>query len=116
MSSRVDKRPNAIDDLDRAADFIQTQSGSSRAIRFLREAEATFTQLARMPGIGTRYDVQLGVPLEVRFFPIHRHRKFLVSYRITTEGIEVLRILHGARDIQEVIGKDLGGDKNDPTD
>jgi toxin ParE1/3/4 len=67
--------------------------------RFLAALEATYERAAGMPGIGAGIE---GLParlagtrcLSVDGFPNH-----LVFYRETPEGIEVLRILHAARNL-----------------
>jgi plasmid stabilization system protein ParE len=38
---------------------------------------------------------------------LSRFRKYLVFYRPITEGIEVTRVLHGARDIDSILGDDF---------
>jgi toxin ParE1/3/4 len=110
VSGQVVKRPHALQDLDEAAAYIQDQSGPERAIRFLRAADTTFAQLAGMPGIGTRYEPHEPLFAGLRYFPIARHRKHLVFYRPITDGIEVLRVLHGARDIHNILTEEFGGD------
>ncbi len=110
MSGLVVKRPRAVQDLDEAAAYIQAQSGPQRAIRFLRAADSTFAQLAGMPGIGTRYEPHVPLYGGLRFFPVTRHRKYLVFYRPIAGGIEVLRVLHGARDIDSILVEEFGND------
>src|SRR5439155_11946499 len=84
------------------------QSSPERAIRFLRAAEATFARLAGMPGMGVRYEPHEPIYAGLRFFPITRYRKYLVFYRPTPGGIEVLRVLHGARDIHGILAEEFG--------
>jgi toxin ParE1/3/4 len=117
MSGQVVKRPHALQDLDEAAAYIQDQSGPERAIRFLRAADSTFAQLAGMPGIGTRYEPHEPLYAGLRYVPITRHRKFLIFYRPLPDGIEVLRVLHGARDIAGIPAEefDIGDDDSDET-
>src|SRR5262249_55547723 len=92
-------------------------SGPERAIRFLRAADATCATLAGMPGMGTLYEPDEPLYAGLRYFPIARHRNFLVFYRPLPDGIEVLRVLHGARDIAgalaEEFGDEDGGDDDD---
>ena len=83
-------------------------------MRFLDEAERTFRRLAAMPGMGTRYDPDHPALADLRYFPIARHKSDLVFYRPLADGIEVLRVLHGARDIAGILAEDFGGD--DPPD
>jgi toxin ParE1/3/4 len=110
VSGQIIKRPQALRDLDEAAASIQGQSGPQRAIRFLRAADSTCAQLAGMPGMGTRYEPQEPLYADLRDFPITRHRKYLVFYRPIPGGIEVLRVLHGARDIAGILAEEFGAD------
>ena len=36
----------------------------------------------------------------MRSFPVKRYRNYLIFYRPSRDGIEVIRILHGARDFR----------------
>jgi plasmid stabilization system protein ParE len=67
VTGNVVKLLTALRDLDEAADYIRRQSGPERAIRFLREADATFQRLASMPGIGTRYAPDEPVFADLRY-------------------------------------------------
>jgi len=109
VTGRVMKRPRAIQDLDDAAAYIQERSGPDRAIRFLRAADSTFAMLVGMPGMGTRYEPDEPLFADLRYFPITRHPNHLVFYRPFTDGIEVLRVLHGARDIAAILAEEFGG-------
>jgi toxin ParE1/3/4 len=79
----------------------------SSAHRFLREAEATFRRLAEFPGMGVRYEPDDPLFEGIRVFPVSRFKKYLVFYRPLEGGIEVLRVLHGAREIRGILGEDL---------
>lgn len=84
------------------------ERSENTARRFRGEVQATLERLAGMPGIGTQYapdDPRYG---ELRYFPISRFRNHLVFYRPTPDGIEVVRVLHGARDIGMVLAEDFG--------
>lgn len=52
----------------------------------------------------------------VRVFPVSRFKKYLVFYRPIQDGIEVLRVLHGARDIKGLLagGFEISFDEDDP--
>jgi plasmid stabilization system protein ParE len=54
----------------------------------------------------------------IRVFPVSRFKKYLVFYRPIEGGIEVLRVLHGARDIQGLLadGLDMADYENDQPD
>ncbi|WP_337174982.1 type II toxin-antitoxin system RelE/ParE family toxin [Paludisphaera sp.] len=104
-------------DLVQAVAYLAERSESA-PLRFLAEAEATFARLARFPGMGARYD---SIELEyatIRYMPISKFRSWIVFYRPTPDGIEVVRVLHGARDVGSVLAEELGlfGDDGDDAD
>ena len=64
--------------------------------------------LAGMPSMGPRYDPEEPIYAGLRYFPITRHRKFPIFYRPSPHGgIEVLRVLHGARDIAAILADEF---------
>ena len=78
------------------------------ARRFLTQADATFQRLANLPGMGTSYAPDEPLYAGLRYFPVSRFRNYLVFYRPIPGGIEVFRVLHGARDIQGILAEELG--------
>jgi toxin ParE1/3/4 len=76
------------------------------AYRFRRNAEATFTALARNPGMGEPYE--LGDPslAGLRCHRIKKFRSYLVFYLPIHNGIDVIRVLHAARDIPNALKED----------
>ncbi|MHB1561477.1 MAG: type II toxin-antitoxin system RelE/ParE family toxin [Isosphaeraceae bacterium] len=99
----VARSPEAIQDLIEIADYIAERTGLAASDRFLDAVDRTFRRLAQMPGIGTRWDDEDPELEKVRFFPVTRYRKYLVFYRPLGGGIEVLRVLHGARDLRRIL-------------
>ncbi len=83
------------------------------ADRFFARAEATLVRLASMPGIGTPYEPDEALYADLRYLPVDRFRKYLVFYRSVPGGIEVLRVLHGARDISGILAEELRVDADD---
>ncbi len=104
--TRIIKRPAAKQDLIEQADFI-AQDNLEAALRFLDSVEKTFAQLARHPRIGKSRKVRSAVFANVRQFPVTGFEKYLVFYRPIKGGIEVLRVLHGARDLNLIIGEQI---------
>ena len=64
------------------------------ADRILDELYNKFLLLAQNPKIGRKHDEIL---INLRTFP---HKKYIIFYFPTEEGIEVYRVLHGARNLQ----------------
>ena len=93
--SRVIFIPQAEEDLLEIAFYI-AQDNPEAALSFLERIERICAVIAASPEIGRRRG-ELGP--EVRSFPIDR---YVVFYVPTQSGIEVARVLHGARDIPSI--------------
>jgi len=89
----VGKSPQAFRDLDDIAAFIALDNPPA-AIRFLELLERKFLLLAERPHIG-RLRSELATGL--RAFPVEA---YVIFYRQTVTGIDIVRVLHGARDIE----------------
>ena len=96
--SEIIRRPSANRDLVDIFRHYAREAGMRVADRFFVQAESTFARLARMPGLGTRYEPDEPLYAGLHYFPISGFRKYLVFYRPVPGGIEVLRVLHGAPD------------------
>jgi toxin ParE1/3/4 len=98
-------QPQARTDLAEQSAFL-AQDSLDVAVRFLDAAERAFADLAEMPGMGRAIDV-LNPRLEgLRQWHIRGFERYQIYYRDTGGGIEVLRVLHGARDIQRILEED----------
>ena len=94
--------PAAQDDLDEILLYIAQESGSADiALRWLSNIEERFQVLAENPLIGAaRPDIA----------PTLRHGvvgNYLILYRPAKSGIEVARVLHGARDVKRVMKDEI---------
>ncbi len=80
------------------------QNNERAADRFLTEAEKTFRRLASMPGIGELFDSldpDLG---QIRRSLISKHKNYVVYYAPIEGGIRVLRVIHSAREPEDLVG------------
>jgi toxin ParE1/3/4 len=84
----------AESDLEQTWLFVAEQSGVSRADSLLSEIEECFRLLLRFPESGRKRE-DLGENL--RSLPV---AGFVVVYRLSADVLEVVRVVHGARDIQ----------------
>jgi len=84
--------PEAGQDLDDIHDYI-AQSNPAAADRVIDAIEQACRRLASSPGIGRRRE-DLGPGL--RSFPV---RRYVIIFRETNGGVEIVRVFHGARDI-----------------
>jgi toxin ParE1/3/4 len=60
-----------------------------------------------MPGLGSRYESDDARLAGVRVASVRGFRNHLVFYREFDKGIEVLHVLHGARDIDSAFSDEL---------
>jgi len=74
--------------------------------RFLSAVEAAIRRLAEMPGLGTARPFTNPFLGELRMWPVPGFRKYLVFYRATDDVLEVVRVLHGARDVAALLEED----------
>lgn len=103
MTAAYRVRPVADRDLDDQADYLATHASLETALRFYDAARATFQELARSPGIGEPWPSRLPRLAGVRVARIQGFEKHLVFYRSADDGIEIIRVLHGARDVERAL-------------
>ena len=104
MTPRARVRPAAKTDLRRDFRHLADRNVDS-AIRFLASAREAFDFLARTPLSGRERLFRDPRLRGVRFFPIRGFENWLIFYRPLERGVEVLRVLHGARDLERLLGK-----------
>lgn len=88
--------PAARADLIEIGDFI-AQDNPGRALSFLAEIEEKMLQAAERPdSFPARDDVQAGLRSA-------RHGRYLIFFLNTNEVVQIVRVLHGARDLPKVL-------------
>jgi len=92
------KRPRAELDLLDIWDYIADES-FDRADDFLDRVDRKLQTLARNPGLGRRREELLA---GLQSFPVGN---YVVFYREIENGIDVIRILHGSRDIEDIFSR-----------
>jgi plasmid stabilization system protein ParE len=89
--------PEALDDLELIRDFIAVDSVQA-ADRVIDQFFETFEQLAAWPKTGhVRTDL---TSKNVRFWPVG---SYLVVYRDHSDGVQIVAVLHGSRDVPSVL-------------
>lgn len=90
-------RPQAFDDLNAVLDYIGPLNPTA-ARRLIDGIERTCFNVAETPLIG-RERPEFGASL--RGF---RHRDYLIFYRPIEGGVLIVRVLHGARRVEDQFG------------
>jgi toxin ParE1/3/4 len=87
-------------DLVDIGDWIASDS-PPHALRFVQALQAKCAAIAQMP---------LGFPLVPRYEHLgirkRSHGRYLIFYRVSSDQIEILRVLHGARDYESLLFPD----------
>jgi toxin ParE1/3/4 len=99
VAVKVLRRIKAARDAEAIADFIGEQSLDA-AVRFLLQTEATLEYLAEFPGMGGRFVSDIPELAELRVWRVKGFPNHLIFYREHPGAIEVVRILHGAMDLE----------------
>jgi toxin ParE1/3/4 len=108
MNGIVFQRPRARQDLLGIFRYYARKAGLQTARRFFVQAESTFNKLATTPSLGILYEADFPSLGEIRVFTISRFKKYLAFYRPVADGIEIVRVLHGSRDIDAILMDDFG--------
>ena len=101
MNAAFQFTPQATEDLDAIWWFI---AGDNReaADRVEMEIVATCRRVAKHPLMGTkRQDI---TPLPVRFWTVTKFPNYVIVYRPETIPLQVVAVLHGRRNLKEVLG------------
>ena len=99
MTPQVLKTPAAVEDLVEQAVYLAKRSPSIGE-RFLDAVEVSCELLRRSPELGGSYAGISGRLQDLRVKGFEQH---LIFYRQIPAGIEVIRVLHGARDIGTIL-------------
>jgi toxin ParE1/3/4 len=97
-------RSAAENDVVEHARYLQEKSPSA-AIRFLDAFDAAVGLIGRSPGIGGSCRFRNRLFDGIRVWPIAGFKTYLVFYRILPDEIEIVRVIHGARDLNSIFGE-----------
>jgi toxin ParE1/3/4 len=104
MTYRLLQRQSARWDILAIVDRIADDNPGAAAAVY-EAYEFTLELLKSTPDIGRLY--RSGDPrlANIRVWPLHRYRNYLIFYRHKAETVEVLRIWHGSRDILALLSE-----------
>ena len=103
MSPLVRKRATTQRDLLEHFVSLGERAGEATALRFLQAAEDTFAELAAMPAMGRAEDFDNPRLTGMRRWRVRGFENYLIFYRATRRGIRIVRLLHGARNIEAIL-------------
>ena len=85
--------PQAREDIKQIATYIKEDSPQS-SLAFRHTLENIYEVLLELPEIGTARNFHNPEMKGLRMLPVR-----LIFYRSTPEGLEIVRVIHGARDL-----------------
>lgn len=107
----VHKTGQATADINELADYFLSKAGREVALRFIDNAERAFEQLRAMPRIGGLLGLDELPYEDIRRWQIEGFGSLIILYREVSDGVEVVRVLHTARDIRTLLrGTPTGGE------
>ena len=95
---RLQFREASVADLLQAHDYLEEQATSALADRFLMAVERTGEQIRRYSAAGSLFSPRLTSLAGLRWWPIAEFPRYLIYYRVESGLIDIVRVLHGARD------------------
>lgn len=107
VPERVVFRPRARQDLLDHALWLG-EADPRTAERFLHAAEGAFVRLQEHPQIGSPRILAHPQLRELRMWPIPGFERILIFYLAQSSQVEVVRVLHAARDILSILRQEPG--------
>lgn len=100
---RLRARPAATADVEESAFFYALEAGPELGERFRQAVERTYAWILENPHSGSPRS-RINPRLEgLRMRPVSGFEQHLVFYLPSEEEVEVVRVLHGARDILGIL-------------
>lgn len=100
---KVTFRPRAWEDVQQSAEYLADEASVQVAEHFLDAVIEVTRRLAEMPQIGSRCQFDHAGLRGMRRLPVIGFEKLLIFYQASDNGVEVVRVLHGARDIASIL-------------
>ena len=97
----VTRKPEVRRDLIGIADNIARNSLDA-ALRFLEAAEKSFEFLSRNPEIGHPCEFENHEAAGIRAWRVDGFENHLIFYRPVKRGVDIVRVIHGHRDIDAI--------------
>jgi toxin ParE1/3/4 len=80
---------------------LKSKAGDETAVRYYNAVRSALRKLSRQPGLG-RKRPELS-PADIRSWSVDApFRDWLIFYQLTDEALDVIRVKHGAMDIQSL--------------
>ncbi len=92
----------ALNDIQEQAGWYEQRSGQSLARRWEYEVTAALIRIERNPRSGAKCRFSAEELQSIRRMPITGFPRHLIFYRAEEKEIRILRVVHGARDLESL--------------
>ena len=92
----------AVADILEQADWYEIQSGPKLARQWDRAVTSTTMRIATAPKSGALCQFKAEQLQGTRRIPVAGFPKHLIFYQVNPRGIVILRVVHGARDLESL--------------
>jgi toxin ParE1/3/4 len=99
----VTQRPQARLDLHEQFVYFGEKESIELAERYFTAVNETCALLVKQSRIGGSYDSSIPELAGLRRIPVKGFENYLVFYLPHSSGIDVIRVIHGARDIESLL-------------
>lgn len=101
MSLKLNVTAQATEDAIRIADFLADRASLNTSDKFLNATTRAYRQLAEMPGMGRLRNYGQNF-FDLHMWPVPQFPNHLIFYRADETQVTILRVLHGAQNIEQI--------------
>lgn len=104
MTYQIFKRPQAERDIEEAFVYV-AEDNIDVGVYFLVAIEESIEYLADFPFIGNQRDYKNPRFQNIRMWRVKGYPNYLIFYLVTDDRIEIIRMVHSSRDLDEMFGE-----------
>ncbi len=101
MSFEIKKRPQAERDIEECFVFIGEEN-LDIAVHFLVAVEDSIELICQNPFLGRSREFKDSKIKNIRMMLVKHFHNYQIYYTVKDEIIEIVRVLHGARDVSDI--------------
>ena len=103
MNPKIIVLPTADRDIDSQFDYYAVQASLDVALRFIDSAHRTIDRIAEMPEKARIREFHHSRLFGIRAWPVDGFPMHRIFYRVDNDAVRIVRVLHGARDIDNIL-------------
>ena len=106
MNATFTLRTRAERDVEERIEYLLDRNVSA-AIRLREALRAAFRKIAASPYMGSAYESAAVAEHGIRYWVVPRFKNYVIYYRPTDEGVEIVRVLYGAQDAPALLAEEM---------